>query len=590
MIATRPEFAGAAINTGAYRLIPVKIKKHWKVNPADRRLQEVLGRELNILPLTAQLLINRGLVESDKAFSFLKPELKDLHDPLLMKDMDRAVERVAAALHKRERIAVYGDYDVDGTTSTALLVLFFRELGVNVSYHIPERLREGYGLNADALKKFSSEGVGVVITVDCGVSNRDEILYGNSLGLDIIVSDHHEMPKDPPPAYAILNPKQEGCGFPFKGLAGVGVAFNFIMALRARLREQGWFTASEPNLKKYLDLVCVGTVADLVPLVDENRILVSWGLRELDQTKRPGLAALKEVVGIKPGKLDSDTIAFQLAPRINAAGRLAQASIALKLLITENPKEAAELAGLLNKENVSRQKLEEETLKEALAKLGDHAEDKGIVLFSEGWHPGVIGIVASRLADRFGKPAVMIAIDGETGKGSARGIKAFDILEGLKSCSEYLERFGGHKAAAGLSVSKENIERFRAEFIRYANAAIKDEDLTPEIVLDAVVSLEDLGPRLISEIESLAPFGMANHEPLLCLEEAHIMQTEVVGTRHLRFKVRHNGSTKSGIGFGLAGMHPMQGEGYALAFSPFIDEWQGVKNLKLRIKDVQHKA
>ena len=566
-----------------------KRKKRWKMSPANKELQTELGRELNILPLTAQLLVNRGLVDFGRASSFLRPDLSSLHDPLLMKDMDRAVERVSRALVNKESIAVYGDYDVDGTTSAALVYLFFKEIGVEVTTYIPDRQSEGYGLNADAVRKLAASGIKLMITVDCGSSNGPEIELASSLGMDVVVTDHHEISGDAPNAAAVLNPKQKGCTFPFKGLAGVGVAFNLIMALRAHLRENGWFTsAAAPNLKRYLDLVAIGTVADLVPLMDENRILVSYGLKELENTERPGLKALIEIAGLR-SRPDADSIAYQIAPRINAAGRVASAATALRLLITEDSAEAASLASQLDRENGSRQRMEAETLEEALAMLEGHT-DRGIVLFSERWHPGVIGIVASRLVDRFCKPAVLIALDNGVGKGSARGIRSFDMLEGLKSCSGLLDRFGGHKAAAGLTVSMGNLAGFKDEFVRYANTILTDEDLTPEINLDAVVTLDEVNSRLIAEIGSLAPFGQSNREPLLCLSDAQIVGTEVVGSRHLRLKVKHGSCSRSAIGFGLAGLHPMRGDGYGIAFSPYIDEWQGSRSLKLRVKDVLHGA
>lgn len=563
------------------------MKKRWKVNPANIELQEVLGKELDILPLTAQLLINRGLVEPDKASSFLRPELKDLHDPFLMKDMGKAVERILKAVEGREKIAIYGDYDVDGTTSTALLYLFLKEIGAEVECYIPCRKTEGYGLNSAALGKLKEGGASLVITVDCGVSNHEELAFARSIGLDCIVSDHHELEKGAPEgALAVLNPKQKGCEFPFKLLAGVGVAFNLAIALRARLRETGGFARKEePNLKRYLDLVAVGTIADLVPLMDENRILVSYGLKELSGGARPGLKALIDVSGVKPGRLDADSVAFQLAPRINAAGRLGSAMTALRLLVTDDAKEAASLAGELNRENSLRQRIEEETLLEALELMKD---GPGIVLAKENWNPGVIGIVASRLADRFGKPTVMIALEGEVGKGSARGVKAFDMLEGLKSCSELLQKYGGHKAAAGLTIARENIDRFREEFQGYISERLNEDDLTPEIVLDAVIKLDELDARLLSEIERLAPFGASNREPLLAVTDAEIHATEIVGNRHLRLKVSQKGlSALSAIGFGLAPLHPIKGGGFGIAFSPYMDEWQGMRNLKLRVKDVQ---
>lgn len=565
-----------------------KRKKRWKVSPANKELQAELGRELNILPLTAQLLVNRGLVDSGRASSFLRPDLSGLYDPLLMKDMDRAVERVMKALVAREPIAVYGDYDVDGTTSAALVYLFFKEAGVEITPYIPDRQTEGYGLNAEAVKKLAATGIKLIITVDCGSSNGPEIDLASSLGVDVVVTDHHELPGEAPAAAAVLNPKQKGCAFPFKGLAGVGVAFNLVMALRARLREAGWFKTAPPNLKRYLDLVSIGTVADLVPLMDENRILVSYGLKELENTDRPGLKALIETAGLR-GRPDADSIAYQIAPRINAAGRVASAATALRLLVTEDAAEAASLAAELDRENGSRQRMEAETLEEALSMLDGHT-DRGIVLFSDKWHPGVIGIVASRLADRFSKPAVLIALDNGVGKGSARGIRSFDMLAGLRSCSALLDRFGGHKAAAGLTVSVGNLAGFKEEFIRYANSTLNDEDMMPEINLDAVVTLDEVNTRLISEIGSLAPFGQSNREPVLCLPDAQIVGTEVVGNRHLRLRVKHGSCSRSAIGFGLAGLHPMRGEGYGIAFSPYIDEWQGSRSLRLRVKDVVHGA
>lgn len=565
------------------------MKKRWKVNPANKELQVALARELDVLPLTAGLLINRGLVEADRASLFLRPDLAALHDPFLFEDMGRAVERIIAAMRGKEKIVVYGDYDVDGVTSCSLVYLFMKECGIEIESYIPERQSEGYGLNIEAIKKLAAAGVKLLITVDCGSSNSEEIAFANTLGINVIVTDHHEMSGTPPPAFALINPKSIGCAFPFSGLAGVGVAFNLVMALRTRLRSTGWFSSGEPNLKKLLDIVAIGTVADMVPLVDENRIFVSFGLRELEATGRPGLKALKDVSRIRPGKCDASAVGYQLAPRINAAGRVSKASLAFRLLTTDDASEAVRLAETLNGENSSRQRLEEGILNEALTAIGTDVANKGIVLAKDNWHMGVIGIVASRLVDRFGRPVVMITVDRATGvgKGSARGIKSFDILKGLKTCEDLLERYGGHKAAAGITVKPGMIESFTERFMKYLNDMITDDDLVREINIDAIVTLDDLNERAIDEITSMAPFGAANSEPLLAVREARIIETEVVGSKHLKFKLNHNGFSRSGIGFGLAAMHPMKGDGYALAFSPFFDEWQGSKHMKLRIRDVQ---
>ncbi len=563
------------------------MKKLWKVNPVDRGLIEALARELGILPLTARLLINRGLVSADRASVFLRPELSHLHDPFLLKDMDLAVERIVSALGAGEKIAVYGDYDVDGTTASAVLYQFFRELGVTPVCYMPRRLKEGYGLNMEALKRLGHEGVKVVITVDCGITDIEEVRFARSMGMDVIITDHHEVPERLPDASAVINPKQPGCRFPFKGLAGVGVAFNLVVALRARLRKNGWFRGEVPNLKRYLDLVCIGTVADMVPLVDENRVFVSFGLGELRHTKRVGLRALKDAAGLGSSGLSSESIAYQIAPRINAAGRLGDAKKAFRLLTTEDPAEARALARELDSENSKRQRIEEETLSEALEMLGGEVSEKGIVLSREGWHPGVIGIVASRLVDRFFRPVVLIALDDGVGRGSVRGIEPFDVIEGLRNCSDHLERYGGHKAAAGLTLSEEQMEAFRRSFLDYIDRAVTEEDLVREIKLDAVISLNELDLRALDEIQKLSPHGCANREPLLGVTGADILSTEVVGARHLRFRVRHDNSMRSGIGFGLADLHPIRGSGFDIAFHPYLDEWQGMKSPRLRIKDIR---
>ncbi len=564
-----------------------EIKKRWKVGTADAGLKDIMAKGLNVMPLTAELLINRGLVDVDRAFCFLNPDLKQLHDPFLLKDMGRAVERVSEAMRKGEKIAVYGDYDVDGITSSALLNLFFREAGVETISFIPDRHKDGYGLNSEAVKKLSAEGAGLIITVDCGSSNPEEIKFAGSLGIDVVVTDHHEPRKDALPAYAFINPKQHDCAFPFKGLAGVGVAFNFVMALRARLRGMGWFKAEAPNLKKYLDLVCIGTIADMVPLLDENRVFVSLGLKELKETGNPGLRALKEVSFADGRAVDAGSVAFQLAPRINAAGRVSSASLALRLLTTADYAEAASIAEALNRDNFRRQRIEEDILVEALQMAGDKPES-GIVLYSDKWHAGVIGIVASRLAERFSRPTVLFSVENGVGKGSARaGIKTFDLLNGIASSAQFVDRYGGHRAAAGLTVRAENIEMFKREFLMHLNNTLTEYDLVPEVAIDAMVPLADINLRLATELLLLAPFGVANREPLLCLSDAEILETAVVGTRHLRFKVRQKSGHWTGIGFGLAGLHPISGDGFNVAFSPYVDEWQGKRNVKLKIKDVQ---
>ncbi len=561
------------------------MKKRWKVSPFDKVLQERLARDLEILPLTARLLINRGLVDSDRASSFLSPGLTDLHDPFLLKDMDKGVRRVREALENGEGIAVYGDYDVDGTSSTALLYLFFKAIGVEVTTYIPDRKTEGYALNIEALKALKARGVKVVITVDCGTSNHEEIAAARALGMDVVVTDHHEPTAQSLPACAFINPRQEGCAFPFKSLAGVGVAFNLVMALRSRLRESGFIKGRGPNLKRFLDLVAIGTVSDMVPLVDENRVFVRYGLKELADTDRPGLIALKEVSGLRPGPVETHHIAFKLAPRLNAAGRIAKAELALSLLVSEDESRAGAIARELDEANTSRRKLESDIMDEALAMV-DGSEKRALVLFSSKWHQGVIGIVASRLTERFGLPVVMIAVDGEVARGSARGVRAFNMLEGIINSAPILLRYGGHRAAAGFSVSSDKIDAFKEQFLGYAARVLSEDDLIPEVELDARVTIQDMNLRAISEIEKLAPFGVANREPLLCLTDTTLMDTKVVGGRHLRFRFRQDGAMARGIGFGMAGLKELTGEGFSLAFSPYTDMWGGAVKPGFRIREV----
>lgn len=598
------------------------MKKRWIVRSPDIELQAILGRELKISPLTAQLLINRGIVHADKAFSFLSPSLKNLHDPFTMKDMAKAVARIETAIRKQEKIIIYGDYDVDGTTATALLYLFLKEVNACVNYYIPERLKEGYGLNNQALKYLAESGAKLVITTDCGITNHEEITFANSIGLDVIITDHHEPPAEAgrlPSAYAILNPKQHDCLFPFKELAGVGVAFNLLIALRAKLKECSHFTEGAPNLKNYTDIVALGTIADMVPLVDENRILVKYGLDELTSGKRPGIRALKEVsrlgTNLKSVPIKTSSVGFQLAPRINAAGRLDKASMGVRLLITNDDKEAMDIARELDRENIDRQRLEKDILSEAIeiieSKEFEIHRKKAVVLAKDGWHSGVIGIVASRLVDRYHRPTVIISLKDGIGKGSARGINKFHILDALKGCEDLLEKYGGHKMAAGLTISEKNIQPFESVFYNLAEKGLNFEDLAPEVTLDSYIALAELNEKIIAEMELLAPFGLANPEPLLAARDTNIVQSEVVGNNHLKLKIRQgngeaekrrNGENRSpirpftdspipvvwdGIAYGMGGKYPLSGNCFDIAFIPYIDEWNGNRSLKLKVKEIK---
>lgn len=566
--------------------------KRWKVRKPDPALQNAIAASFKISPLTSQILINRGISDLDQAGRFLSSTLSDIRSPLDMKGMKEGVERVVRALHKKEKIAVYGDYDVDGMTATSILLLFLKAAGGDVSYYIPERISEGYGLNHGAVRKLSERGVTLLITADCGISNQNEIKQAKELGMDVIVTDHHEVPDDLPPAYAVINPKQPGCPFPFKQLAGVGVAFNMIIALRAALRDEGvWGENEIPNLKEYLDLVALGTVADVVPLVDENRIFVKYGLIELTDSKKPGIMALKEVSGLED-TITASMVGYRLAPRLNAAGRVGKGEDGVRLLISTNFEEAVEIAKLLDEGNRERQSLEEAILNEAIEMIASDPsmkDRKSIILASEGWHPGVIGIVASRIAERFYRPTILIAMKDGIGKGSARSIPAFVLYEGLKKCSRFLEAYGGHDYAAGLSLKAENIEKFREEFEKIALASLSEEDMVPEIEIDATMELNEITEGLINELENLAPFGEANPEPVLCSTDLSIADCRIVGNNHLKLRVRRDRTTLDAIGFGMGdNLNGLNGSiGLNIAFIPQINIWNRGKSIQLKLKDLK---
>ena len=563
----------------------------WQHCPPSEEGGKLPFRDLGISPLAARILQNRGISSPNAAKAFLYPTLSDLPDPFAMKGMEKAVQRVVQALRNHEKITLFGDYDVDGTTATSVLLLFLQKAGAQVDFLLPHRIKEGYGLSLEAMKRIQASGTKLVITADCGVSNREEIEWAREHGLEVIVTDHHEVPEDLPPALAILNPKQKDCPYPFKSLAGVGVAFNLIIGLRSFLRKEGFFPGGNgPNLKEYLDLVALGTVSEVVPLVGANRILVKFGLGELSQSRRPGIMALKEVSGMQAGPVDTTGINFRLAPRINAAGRLDDAREVIQLLTSNDPGLAHRLAAHLNELNASRQRIEERILAEAKGMIPSREPGetrRSIVLASLEWHPGVIGIVASRLTEEYHCPTILIALKENRGKGSGRSIDAFPLYEGLKACQGWMEAFGGHAQAAGLVIRAECIPDFARAFDEVVAARLRSEDFLPLLALDAVTSLEKIEGSFLGELDLLAPFGVGNPEPVLALENLSILSSKPVGKGHLRVRIREGKRVREAIGFGMGGRHPLSGEGLRMAFSPQINLYQGNRSLQLRIIDLQ---
>lgn len=565
-------------------------EKRWRIREPDPASVAGLSETGLFSPFTARLLVNRGITEPAAASRFVSAVLGDLHDPFLFSGMERAVERLVLAARKRERVCVYGDYDVDGVTAVALLTLFFRSVGIDCFYHIPRRMEDGYGLSIDGIGSAVERGAKVIVTVDCGTTAVKEALYCREIGADIIVTDHHMPGDDLPEALALINPLQKGCRFPFKQPAGVGVAFNLVIALRNRLRSAGWFAGvQEPDVREFLDLVALGTVADMVPLLDENRVFVKYGLTALSTTPRIGIKALKEVAGVS-GDVGCGAIGFRLAPRLNAAGRLENAALGVELLLCEDPQRAAVLAAELDANNAARQALEQEILQEALAIVANspvYRDRKSIVLASEDWHPGVIGIVASRIVDVYHRPTVLIALQNGSGRGSARSIPGFHLYDALHACSEHLVKFGGHKYAAGLSIDEATLTSFVAQFEEIASGLLTPSDLTPELVIDGELHPSQISAGLVEEIRALGPFGIGNPEPSFVMRDIEVREHRLIKEHHLKLRLQAGKNRFDAIGFNLARKRGA-GEGRVdIAFTLETDGLPGRFPCQLRLKDIK---
>ena len=561
------------------------MKDSWIVEKENTKLSEKLSKSLNISPITAQILINRGIENETEANLFLNSTLFDLPSPYLMKGMEKAVERIKKGLEEREKIAIYGDYDVDGVTSTALLYNFLKSINADVEYYNPDRIKEGYGINIGAVKKLADDGVSLIISGDCGITAVSEVEEAKELGVDFIVTDHHKPPEEIPEAVSVLNPKLRDCKYPAKEIVGVGVIFNLVIALRRALRDDGFFTNGEPNLGDYLDLVALGTVADCAPLLDVNRILVKEGIKRMQNPKRIGVKALKEASSIK-GELTSHDLGFKLGPRINASGRMSTADNAVKLFISNNLDNARELAKGLNKENTNRQNTEAEIIKESISQLESTPELIGknsIVLASRNWHPGIIGIVASRIVDRYEKPTILIAIDESgVGKGSGRSVEGVNIYSALSECSELFLQFGGHEQAAGLSIKEENVEKFRIMFDKALEDAGQYEQ---KLTIDCKVKLENITDELISELDMLAPYGIGNPEPVLLSTDVEVISQRIFKDKHLGFKVKNGDKTYDAIWFNLKEPSNIP-KRIDMVFTPEFNQWNGKKDIRLRVADL----
>jgi single-stranded-DNA-specific exonuclease len=560
--------------------------KRWQLRQADEGAVARLAEELNVRPLIAKLLAHRGIIEPDAARRYLSSSLRsDLPSPFLMTGMEKAAERLAQAVAAGELLCVWGDYDVDGTTGTATIICFLREIGAEPIYYIPHRIDEGYGLNIEGLKQLRERGVSVVISVDCGVSNYKEIEFAASLGLSVIVVDHHQPPEELPPAFAILNPHQRDCAFPDKGLCGAGLAFYLVIALRAKLRDLGWFKGVEPDLRTCLDVVTLGTIADMVPLKGVNRVLSRRGLEVLGGSTRPGIIALKKVAGVRDGEVTAGQVGFRLGPRINAAGRMDAAVKVVQMLTTTSADDALKIAEELDAHNRERQATEAKVLEAALELAGDDIGGRySLVLGEDGWHPGVLGIVASRIVEKFHRPTVVIGFQEGQGKGSARSIRGFHMVDGLRSCADCLEKFGGHEYAGGLTVRRDNFSTFAERFETIARATLAPEDLTPLLEVDAQLDFSAIGMELMKELSALEPFGIGNPEPLFMTRGVEIADRKTINGG-ARFKLRHSGKTLGAVAFGLADGLPESQAKVDIVYRLNENEWNDTYAVELRIID-----
>ncbi|MBD3168618.1 MAG: single-stranded-DNA-specific exonuclease RecJ [candidate division Zixibacteria bacterium] len=561
----------------------------WEVTPdADPQLSLQISEDLGIPRVVANILVNRGMTSSEEVQRFLHPKMEELCDPYMFEDMDRGVERVIDALRTREKIMIYGDYDVDGITATSLMFLTLNRLGAEVSYYLPNRLEEGYGISEEGIQEAIKRGVTLLISVDCGITAIEEVKYAKSKGIDCIITDHHEPGSEIPEAVAVINPKRGGKNSIGVELAGVGMAYKFAIALYHRLNQ------NPEEVNEHLDLVALGTAADIVPLIQENRILTKFGIKQVARSAKPGLKSLIFVSGLLGKEIGTGQVVFIIAPRINAVGRLGNAELAIKLLSTKDPQQANQIARKLNEENRKRKDIDERTLYHATQMIRDIVDlknDKAIVLAGEGWHQGVIGIVASRLVEKYHRPTIMIAIDGNEGKGSARSIPNFHLYEALRECEHLLLRFGGHKYAAGLSIQVDKIEEFRKKFKDVTSRMLTSEDLLPRINIDAEVELDEIDKNLIDHIDLFAPFGPQNMKPVFITRNLELYGNPyIVGKNHLKLKVQKGGRIFDCIGFGMRSyMNQLIHKPLYLDLVYVVESniWNGAEHIQLRIKDLR---
>jgi single-stranded-DNA-specific exonuclease len=575
------------------------MKKHWRFLHPNLQSVEKITRDLKCTPTFAEILVNRKIDSAKQASTFLQPSLNSMRPPFSIKDMDIAINRIGKAIADGEKILIFGDYDVDGITSAAVIFEFLDNIGANASLYIPHRLKEGYGLQKKQISDYAiPNNIDLIITTDCGSSSHEAIQKAQNAGVDVIITDHHRVSTVPTQAVALINPNRPDCEAGFEHLAGVGVAFMLVVSLRKHLRDiKFWHNRTEPNLLRLCDLVCLGTVADAVPLVAENRILTHAGINLIKAgNTRPGLKTLLELCRTNETTVTSEDIAFKIVPRLNAAGRLGHARVAMDLLMAKNTETAADLAQSLDALNRTRKETETEILTEIRSYLSKNLQESNksaIVLAHHKWHEGVLGIVAARLVDQYHRPVVLISTHDGLGKGSARSIPGFDLYRGLLKCARWLEAFGGHSMAAGLKIKDGNIEDFIEMFEASVKNTIQPGDFLPELVIDCELKFSDISDRLLDEIDTLMPFGEGNPNPLFMARNVSVKSSRIVGQNHRRMFLCQpsSGTHKS---FGAIHFNSVTDaalpEAYnRIAFRLNWNHWKGDKYPQLVIVDAEYK-
>lgn len=558
------------------------MNKKWECYNLDNEKVEELVKKRHITNLLASILVNRGIIDGEKINVFLNPTRKDFYNPFLMPDMEIAVKRIVKAIENKEKIMIYGDYDADGITSITVLKKYLNEIGLKTGEYIPNRLNEGYGLNKDAISKIYNDGYKLMITVDCGISGLEEVDYANSLGMEIIITDHHEPAEKLPEAIAVIDAKRKDNKYPFNQLAGVGVVFKLIQAISTELKLE------EKEYLKYLDLVCIGTISDIVPLVDENRVIAKLGLKLIEKTKNIGLKTLLNIADLK--KIDSNAISFGVAPRINACGRMGFQEEALQLFLTEDSGEATKIAKRLVQFNQERQAKEKQIFEEVIEKIEkDNKDKKCIVLAEENWHHGVIGIVASKITEIYYKPSILICLEGDKGKGSGRSIPGFDLYTALTKCSDYIEKFGGHSMAIGITIKKENFEKLKEAIEKYAQES-NISDIMPIINIDKEINLKNINIEEVKSLELLEPFGEANKMPLFLLRNLKIDSIRALsGGKHLKLTLKQDNNIVDAIGFNMGDLSKeyLLGDKVDVVGTIEINSFGNKENIQINLKDIR---